>query len=195
MVRTFNTHKIRKQQELTGSLWEFTPCQGEKKGNRYQVATPCCWENHPEFTSYRGEGEYSRTFMAEGTIRLEFKGVSHTATVFLDGKEIASHYNAYTIFSVIVKDLPKGEHTLTVRADNRFSEDSALHVPNDYMSYGGLSRPVVLENIEDIYISYVHVTPYQEEKKWKAKVEVCLENIKDKELCVCVKAELAGDFG
>lgn len=192
MVRTFTTHNIRKQRELTGSLWEFTPCQDEKKGNRYQVATPCCWESHPEFASYRGEGEYSRTFAAGGTVRLEFKGVSHTAAVFFDGKEIANHYNAYTSFSVIVKDLQEGNHTLTVRADNRFSEDSALHIPNDYMSYGGLSRPIILENIGDIYISYVYVTPYQEHGKWKAKVEVCLENIRDKELCVCVKAELAG---
>lgn len=111
MIRTFTTHKTRKQQELTGSLWNFTPCQGEKKGNIYQVALPSCWENHPEFTNYRGEGEYSRKFMAEGTIRLEFKGVSHTATIFLDGKEIARHYNAYTNFDVIVKKLPKGEHT------------------------------------------------------------------------------------
>ena len=62
MIRTFTTHKTRKQQELTGSLWNFTPCQGEKKGNIYQVALPSCWENHPEFTNYRGEGEYSRKF-------------------------------------------------------------------------------------------------------------------------------------
>ena len=29
---------------------------------------------------------------------MEFKGVSHTATVYLDDVEIASHYNAYTAF-------------------------------------------------------------------------------------------------
>lgn len=191
MIRTFTTHKTRKQQELTGSLWNFTPCQGEKKGNIYQVALPSCWENHPEFTNYRGEGEYSRTFMAEGTIRLEFKGVSHTATIFLDGKEIARHYNAYTNFDVIVKKLPKGEHTLVIRADNRFSEDSALHIPNDYMTYGGVNRPVVLEEIKDVYIRYIHVTPYQENGKWKAKIEASLENTSDNNIYVSARAELA----
>lgn len=75
MIRTFEMHKIRKQKELTGCLWEFTPCQGEKAGKKYQVATPCCWESHPEFASYRGEGIYKTSFEAEGTIRLEFKGV------------------------------------------------------------------------------------------------------------------------
>lgn len=192
MIRTFATHTIRKQRELTNSFWDFTPCQGEKKGTIYKVVTPCCWENHPEFTNYRGEAEYSKKFEAEGTIRLEFKGVSHTATIFLDGKEIAKHYNAYTNFSVIAKNLTQKEHTLTIRADNRFCDDSALHIPNDYMSYGGINRPVVLEELkEDIYLSYIHVTPYQENEKWKARVEICIENISEKEICTCVKATLA----
>lgn len=191
MVRTFMTHKIRQQRELTGSLWEFTACQGENKGVVYHVATPCCWENHPEFTNYRGEGEYTTRFTAEGTIRLEFKGISHTAAVFLDGREVARHYNAYTIFETVVKNLENGVHTLTIRADNRFSEESALHIPNDYMSYGGVSRPVVLEYLKDIYIKYVHVTPYLEGDNWKAKVEVNLINVSDDDICVDVKAELA----
>jgi len=135
MIRTFTTHNVRKQQELTGSLWEFTPCQGEYEGRTFQVATPCCWENLPDFSDYRGEGIFRTKFYAGGTIRLEFKGVSHTACVTLDGKEIASHYNAYTAFSVIVKDLGEGEHTLAIRADNRFGSGSALHIPNDYMYF------------------------------------------------------------
>lgn len=32
MVRTFETHKIRKYQELTGTGWTFTPFDGDKKG-------------------------------------------------------------------------------------------------------------------------------------------------------------------
>lgn len=41
MIRTFATHKIRYQRELTGCLWQFTPCQGEHKGTVYKVAVPC----------------------------------------------------------------------------------------------------------------------------------------------------------
>ncbi len=48
------------------------------------MVTPCCWESHPKFVNYRGEGEYTTVLEAGGTIRLEFKGVSHTAAVFLD---------------------------------------------------------------------------------------------------------------
>lgn len=162
MIRTFATHNIRKQQELTGSLWEFVPCQGKYAGRIFQVATPCCWENLSDFSDYRGEGIFRKKFYAGGTIRLELKGVSHTARVYLDGKEIAGHYNAYTAFSVIVKDLEECGHTLEIKADNRFSSESALHIPNDYMSYGGISRPVVLEQLDELYIRLLHITPYME---------------------------------
>lgn len=160
MYRTFNTHTIRQCTELTGRFWDFSPLTGEHTGQTYRIATPCCTENHPLFGNYRGESDYTTTFTAGGNIRLEFKGVSHTATVFLDNNIIATHYNAYTPFAVICKNLTYGTHTLTVRTDNRFSEKSALHIPNDYMSYSGISRPVILESIQDAYIEYVHVTPH-----------------------------------
>lgn len=177
MIRTFRTHNIRKQQELTGRYWEFSACSGEYAGEKFNVLTPCCWESHPKFAGYRGEGEYTTTFETGGNIRIEFKGVSHTAEVYLDGKKITEHYNAYTPFDTVCHNLPYGEHTLMVKADNRFSKKSALHIPNDYMSYGGVSRPVVLENISDVYIKNVHVTPYKENDKWRAKIEIYIENI------------------
>ncbi len=178
MVRTFHTHHIRKQTELTGILWDFKPLSGEHKDEIYPIATPCCWESHPDFSSYRGEGEYTTKFYAEGNIHLEFKGVSHTATVTLDGIEIARHYNAYTIFDALVKNLEKGEHILTIKADNRFSEASALHIPNDYMSYGGVSRPVILEQLKDIYIERFHILPHKNaDDVWEASFEISLHNL------------------
>ena len=192
MIRTFQTHHIRESRELTGSLWEFSPCQGEHAGEVYQVATPCCWESHPDFSAYRGRGIYKTSFAAGGTIRLEFKGISHTAVVYLDDREIVSHYNAYTIFDAVVPDLEEGIHTLTIQADNRFSENSALHIPNDYMSYGGVNRPVVLERIPDAYIEWVHVTPYYREGAWHAEVQVKVRNLSPQKAVRDVRAEAAG---
>lgn len=191
MIRTFTTHFIRPQQELTGHLWEFSPCQGEFAGKTYQVPTPSCWESYPDFAGYRGEGIYKTTFSAQGNIRLEFKGVSHTATVFLDGKEIASHYNAYTMFDTIVKDLPAGEHTLEIKADNSFGPNSALHVPNDYMTYGGINRPVALELLKYAYIQWVHVTPHFD-NCWHATVEVKVKNIESEPISTNIKVEIEG---
>lgn len=194
MIRTFQTHEVRKQEELTGCLWEFEPCQGQFAGKRYQVATPCCWESLPDFSGYRGEGVYRRTFAAGGNVRIEFKGVSHTATVYLDGIEIAHHYNAYTAFSVILHDIKEGEHLLEIKADNRFSEQSALHIPNDYMSYGGVSRPVVLEHLGEIYIEYVHVDPYIKAGKWMAGIKTAIVGIHPLQKNTVVRVELAGQY-
>ena len=178
MIRTFRQHTVRPQQELTGKLWHFTPLQGERAGEAFPVPTPSCWETYPGFGLYRGEGRYETRFAGSGNLRIECKGVSHTATVWLDGEQIAAHYNAYTAFHAVAKDVPAGEHTLAIVADNRFSEQSALHVPNDYMAYGGISRPVVLEQIGDAFIEYVHVTPAKKDGVWHVHARVCVHALK-----------------
>lgn len=176
MIRTFCTHEIRKVRELSGSLWEFSPCTGDLAGRKYRTAVPGCWESMPDFSSYRGVGVFSREIETEGAFRLVFKGVSHTARVCLDGREIGSHYNAYTPFAVAVTDVMAGRHLLEVYADNTFGEASALHIPNDYMSYGGISRGVLLEELTDTYIEYIHAVSVMEKDGWKALVSVKVKN-------------------
>lgn len=67
MIRTFTTHHIRKQEELTGKLWQFSPLQGESSEKQFLVPTPSCWENYPDFGLYRGEGRYTTQFQAGET--------------------------------------------------------------------------------------------------------------------------------
>lgn len=185
MIRGFEIHKIRKCEELSSTLWNFQALAGTEKGKEYQVIVPSCWESYPGMEAYRGKAMYSRVFEAEGNIRLEFKGVSHTATILVDGKTVGSHYNAYTAFEVILHDLAAGTHTLEVIVDNLFGKESALHVPNDYQSYGGISRAVVMEKIDDVYVKWVHFTPVWKTKKqkdstdkvWFGKAEICLCNV------------------
>ena len=192
MIRTFQTHRIRRQQELTESLWHFTALSGENAGKSFPVATPSCWETYPGFGLYRGEGKYETTFCACGDLRIECKGVSHTANVYLDGVLIRKHYNAYTPFSVLVKDVPKGEHTLSIVADNRFSPESALHVPNDYMSYGGVTRPVAVEEVNDCYLERIHITPVPENGRWRAHIEATVCNLRETHP-VTLRVRIAGE--
>lgn len=191
MIRTFETHRIREVKELTAALWNFHTLEGDRAGKTVQVTVPSCWETYPDTVTYRGKASYSRTFNAEGNVRLEFKGVSHTATVLVDGREVASHYNAYTIFDVVLKDLAPGEHTLEVIADNSFGPESALHVPNDYQSYGGISRPVVLEWLEEAYVQWIHFTPIHN-SNWFGKADVSLCNVSDEAFTGSVELELDG---
>ncbi|MBQ2626350.1 MAG: hypothetical protein IJG17_01105 [Eubacterium sp.] len=180
MIRTFCQNEVREVRNLSGSGWTFSPCSGEHAGEIYPVVVPCCWESLPQFSAYRGVGRFTRHFSGEGNVRLIFQGVSHTATVYVDGKEVGTHYNAFTPFEIVLKDLPAGEHLLEVDADNQFSEKSALHIPNDYMSYGGISRGVQLEYLEDAFISWLHCVPEKaQDGSWAIKLSTKVVNLSD----------------
>lgn len=158
MVRAFRTHKIRTQTELSGCIWSFSVLKKNGVSETLPVIVPSCWESYPGYERYRGTGEYRTSFEGQGNILLTFKGVAHQAWVFVDGREVGKHYNAYTPFQILLKDLQQGIHDLTVRVDNSFKSEYALNRPNDYMSYGGIIRSVLLEQLPDIYIENVHIT-------------------------------------
>lgn len=185
MIRLYENHKVRKVKELDG-MWDFIKADGKS----YKLPVPGCWEQHPHMLAYRGKGEYSRDVYIDkcGNLRLEFKGVSHTADVYFDGVKIAHHYNAFTPFSAVVRNVQKGDHKITVCVDNSFTEASALHIYNDYYTYGGITRPVALESIADAYVKYIHFTPCFRDNKWYGKTEVVVANVTDgdieAELCV-----------
>lgn len=188
MIRLFESHYIRQTYELDG-MWDFKIPDSDKV---YRLPVPGCWEQHPDFLKYRGRGTYSRKVYCRqsGNVRLIFKGVSHTADVYFDGEKIAHHYNAFTPFAAIVKNVGAGEHEIRVEVDNSFGEHSALHVPNDYYTYGGITRPTALETVEDVYIKNIRFTPYRRDDKWCAKIEVHLCNLSGTAANVGVKSVL-----
>ena len=126
--------------------------------------------------TYRGQGTYRTKVKVEQDtcLRLEFKGVSHTARVFFDGKQVAEHYNAFTPFAAVISGVQAGEHELVVWVDNSFGEQSALHIPNDYYTYGGITRGVGMEEISPVYIERVHFTPEYADGVWYGKTEVVI---------------------
>ncbi|MDY3918456.1 MAG: glycoside hydrolase family 2 TIM barrel-domain containing protein [Candidatus Limivivens sp.] len=192
MVRLFETHKIRKNQELSGKLWDFTPLSPDFPREKQKVLVPGCLETYPGFGNYRGWCSYETTFEAEGNVRLEFKGVSHFAEVYVDGEKIASHYGSYTPFEAVVKGMKPGKHELRVLVDNAFREEYTLDMPNDYMSYGGISRGVLLEQVGELYLKYLHFTPIGEKDGvWEADVEIAAENLSEATLEGSVRLQIA----
>ena len=191
MIRLFERHTVRTVRELCG-LWDFV---SEKyPGRHYRIPVPSCWEQHPDFLNYRGRGVYTTTVTLphDTHLRLVFKGVSHTADVAFDGTGVAHHYNAYTPFDAIIKNAAQGEHTLTVACDNTFTEASALHLPNDYFTYGGIIRPVALEYLPDVYIENVHFTPAYRDGVWYGHISLRLRSLADEARSVSVRIALAG---
>lgn len=196
MIRLFDTHHTRISSELEG-LWEFSPVDlvGERPEEfPFKIPVPGCWETHPHFGAYRGKAVYRRiiSVSSQTHIRLEFKGVSHTADVYFDGALVTSHYNAYTSFDAVIPNVLAGEHEILVYVDNAFSDASALHFPNDYYTYGGLIRPVVLEEISDVYIENVMFTPLLQANQWNGQWKVKIRNISQSAQQVQLVGELAG---
>ncbi|KQX48610.1 glycoside hydrolase family 2 protein [Paenibacillus sp. Root444D2] len=181
MLRLFPTNQIRQVQELEGD-WDFQPIEqneGIPKDYHYRLPVPGCWEMHPELLTYRGKGVYRKIITLHETtsVRLLFKGVSHTAVIYFDGEEVGFHYNAYTPFTTkVITDAAPGSHEIVVVVDNSFTKESKLHFANDYYTYGGIIRPVGIECISDVYINRIQFTPSWKDGQWHGEASVYVTN-------------------
>ncbi|MBQ3705058.1 MAG: hypothetical protein II888_01260 [Clostridia bacterium] len=191
MERVFCTHEVRKSREC-GPVWTFTALDAGGLEKPEKLIVPGVWEAHPRLRNYRGRGVYEQKIHCGGNVRIWLGGVSFRAAVYLDDALLAEHYGAYTGFEGLAQDVPEGEHTLRVEADNRFGEDSALHIPNDYYAYGGINRPVLVEELGKAYITRCRVTPRKTEQGWVAEAEVSVRNLGGETVRGTVKVTLAG---
>ena len=191
MERLFDTHIIRKSRECA-PVWTLTTLDAGGLTGPEKVIVPSVWESHPALRKYRGRGVYEQKIAAGGNVRLWLGGVSFRAKVYLDGALLAEHYGAYTGFEALAQNLPEGEHTLRVEADNRFDADSALHIPNDYYSYGGINRPVIAEEIGNVYLTRLHVTPRKTDDGWRVNAQVSVRNLGDQPFHGALQLSLNG---
>lgn len=185
MHRLFETHNIRKYNDLSG-FWDFETLNGRFND---KLAVPSCWEVVPQLAAYKGIGVYRKKLKFGGKTRLTFKGVSHTARVFCDGKQLCEHYNAYTPFYADF-ECEYGNHEIMIEVDNSYSDSSALHVENDYYTYGGIIRPILMEHLSDAVINYLHVTPKKKSNAWYAEIAIEIESKCDKDLLLQLQLKL-----
>ena len=177
MLRMFAEHQLRPVQPLDG-VWTLTTPDGQA----LPAAVPGTWEMIPRLAAYRGRARYTRTLTCPegGRLLLRFGGVSHTADVYLDGQPIGHHYDAFTGFDCGPIPVSAGEHTLAVEVDNSFGEQSTLHIPNDYFSYGGITRPVEAHLVGDMYLGRAAFTSdCAEDGVWQAEVAVTVRAAAD----------------
>ena len=191
MQRLFRTTHSRPQIELS-PLWTLTTLDPDGLAAPMKALVPGAWETIPALHNYRGRAVYEQKIICGGNIRFVFGGVSFWAKFYLDDVLLAEHYNAFTAFEAIARHVPFGEHTLRVEVDNRFSDDSALHVPNDYYSYGGITRPVTAEQLGDTYVKQLHVTPIRTAGVWQARVEAIIASLSDEPVTGRADLEIEG---
>ena len=98
--------------------------------------------------AYRGAIAWYRTTLTAprtGSYALRFESVHHVATVWLDGRRIATHTGAYLPFEVGLRLRAGVAHRLVVRADYRFptrQKRDGWH--RTWFNYGGINREVTL---------------------------------------------------
>ena len=179
MRRTFAEHLLRPVASLDG-LWALRPHDGS--GKTYSAMVPGVWEHIPALASYRGTADYERTVeIAEhGNYLLRMGAVSHTGHVYWDEQLVGQHYNAFTGFDILLKNVAAGPHDLRVLVDNRFTEESTLHIPNDYYTYGGINRAVELHKVGKAYIERMAFHSVKTgEHAYQAIVKVFVRAIED----------------
>ncbi|MGN1370265.1 MAG: glycoside hydrolase family 2 protein [Aristaeellaceae bacterium] len=190
MDRLFPTHQIRHSAPAP-ALWTLTV--PDVLPAPMKTIVPSAWELIPALHNYRGIALYEQQIACAGNVRFVFGGVSFRARVLLDGVELAAHYGAYTAFEAIARNVPAGMHCLQVEVDNRFGEDSALHISNDYYSYGGITRPVTVERLGNAYVKQLHVTPIRVSAGWQARVEATVCSLSDQpidgEVCLTIQGQ------
>ena len=79
---------------------------------------------------------------------------------------------------------------MCVKADNSCHPDSALHVINDYYNYGGITRPVIVEEVGEVWIRQIHVRPYKKDDIWHGEFSVRIENLADDKRQVGITLDL-----
>lgn len=176
MQRLFEEHRLRGSIHLS-PLWTLTTLDAGGLNAPVQTVVPGVWESVPGLRRYKGRAVYEQRFEAGGNLRLVFGGVSFRAVVELDGAEIARHYGAFTAFDAVVENVPQGIHRLRILVDNRYGEDSALHVENDYYSYGGVNRPVEVQQLGSAYLKDLTVRTRREDGRWLADVQVTAKSL------------------
>ena len=201
MIRLFNEHKIRTTISLDGAWEFFFPVNGTtidptewKTGKKEIMSVPGCWENIDAYKTYRGQAVAHKIIKldTETDVRLVFKGISHTARIFVDGTEIGGHHNAYTPFTLDAGRLSAGEHELLVHISNEHGEISALHVPNDYYNYGGISRPVEMHLIHNaLLIRHVHAVTTPDGDDWKVECSAEVINLSESPIELTLNATVA----
>lgn len=90
---------------------------------------------------------------------LSFGAVNHTARVFLDGAELATHVGGFGPFAVEVTGrVGPGPHSLVVQVNNRREPTRIPAMRSDWWNFGGITRSVSLIHVPETFLRDAWVT-------------------------------------
>ena len=146
-----------------------------------------------------GIGWYRKTFAVPAAwkgrrVSLEFDGVYHRATVYVNGRQVSFHPYGYTAFALDITDylLPGRDNVVAVKVDHSDFPTSRWY------SGSGIYRHVWLNVTDPVHVAlwgtYV-TTPSVSAQQAAVKVETSLENESGKAANVTLTSELKAPDG
>ena len=146
-----------------------------------------------------GLGWYRKTFAVPTAwkgrrVSLEFDGVYHRATVYVNGREVGFHPYGYTAFAYDITDylIPGGENLVAVRVDHSDCPTSRWY------SGSGIYRHVWLNVTDPVHVglwgTYV-TTPAVSAEQASVRVETTVENDLSRPVAVSLGSELRSPSG
>ena len=141
--------------------WEFTEnwseefARGKGEGEPVRIPhtvreLPYHYADHHDYemiSGYRRVINISRD-LTDKRVFVYFEAAGHIATVYLDGEELATHRTGYTAFEVELtgRIVTGKDHLLAVKLDSTENgEVPPFGFVIDYLTYGGIYRPVWLK--------------------------------------------------
>lgn len=167
MTRRFQRHNLRRVYDLSGT-WDFV-FLGDVDPDSVDVeciecpdrmAVPGAFDATPIYAGKRGLAAYQITVPANDTSpnRLVFNSVNHWCRVFVNHRAVRDHAGGYTSFAVDWEQA-LGDAIVTALVDNRIDYSRCpLHLDYfDWYHYGGITRPVELHHLNNLWIDRVQV--------------------------------------
>src|SRR5262249_37611803 len=91
---------------------------------------------------------------------VRFESVNYTATVWLNGRKLGSHFGAYLPFELPLTGVHSGVNRLIVRVDDRRTAAALPQGPSGgWWNFGGINQEVYLRSVQRADLSQVQVRP------------------------------------
>jgi beta-galactosidase len=146
-----------------------------------KVTVPHTWQIDPRFAQYYGPAWYRRSFdvpssWAHAAVRIEFEGVFHTATIWVNGQLAGEHVRkGYTAFKIDTSRFlqPGKANAIVVRADNAFNEHMLPRGrSSDWAHDGGIFRPVQLIVTPKTFLEQIQIDAFPELASGEANLAI-----------------------
>ncbi|MEP7317641.1 MAG: glycoside hydrolase family 2 TIM barrel-domain containing protein [Panacibacter sp.] len=127
--------------------------------NSPTINVPGDWNSQNEkLLFYEGivwyEHDFNVTVKAGKRYFLNFGAVNYQSDVFINGKKLGSHTGGFTPFQFEVTGLLNdGNNFVIVKADNKRSVENVPTLNFDWWNYGGITRDVVLAEMNETFIN------------------------------------------